>query len=264
MRPTADATIAALRATHDELASVVGGLTDEQLLAQSGALEWTVAHVLSHLGSGAEIARATLRAAIDGEGPLPDGFNQSVWNRWNAMSPREQAEGSLASDAALVSAFEDLTREQRDSLHVQLGFLPPPLPLSSYAGMRLNEASAHSWDVRVAFDRAAAIDESTAKLVVDHFATGLGFLLGFTAKADRVSQPAVVALDELDHALAITDSVALVPTDAGTAITATFVGPADAVARLLSGRLAPSRTPQGVTVSGNVTLDDLRSVFPGY
>ena len=69
MTATADATISALRSTHDELAAVVRDLDDEQLLAPSGASEWPVAQVLSHLGSGAEIGLATLRAATgDGRG----------------------------------------------------------------------------------------------------------------------------------------------------------------------------------------------------
>ena len=152
MTPTADATISALRSTHDELAAVVRDLTDEQLLAPSGAAEWPVAQVLSHLGSSAEIGAATLLAAT-GEGEAPgDGFNESVWDRWNAMSPREQADGYLAADAALVAAFEALTPQQRADLQVRLGFLPAPLPLAAYAGMRLNEAAQHSWDVRVGFD----------------------------------------------------------------------------------------------------------------
>ena len=43
----ADRTIAALRATHDDLAALVHALTDEQLAAPSGASEWTVAHHVS-------------------------------------------------------------------------------------------------------------------------------------------------------------------------------------------------------------------------
>ena len=125
--------------------------------------------------------------------------------------------------------------------------------------MRLNETTAHSWDVRVAFDEDAAVDETTARLVVDHYADGLGFLLGFTGRADEVEEPALVGLADLDHDLEVTDAVRLVP--AGTA---SLNGPADAVARLFSGRLAPGRTPQGVGVTGNVTLDQLRRMFPGY
>ena len=263
MTPTADATIAALRSTHDELAAVVRDLDDEQLLAPSGASEWPVAQVLSHLGSGAEIGLATLAAATGGREPLGDGFNQSVWDRWNAMSPREQAEGFVESDEALVAAYEALTPQQRLDLRVELGFLPMPLPLGSYAGMRLNEAAQHSWDVRVAHDDAAAIPDDAASLVVEHYTTGLGFLLGFIGKADALPEPAVVTLGDLGVALSVTDTVALVD-PAGAEATARFTGSADAVARLLSGRLTPRWTPAGVSVEGNVDLEGLRRVFPGY
>ena len=263
MTATADATISALRSTHDDLVAVVRGLTDEQLLDPSGASEWPVAHVLSHLGSGAEIGLASLRAAA-GEGDAPgDGFNQSVWDRWNAMSPREQADAFVDSDEVLVAAYEGLTPEQRSDLQVKLGFLPMPLPVASLAGMRLNEAAQHSWDARVAHDDDAAIPDETASLVVEHYATGLGFLLGFIGKADALSEPAVVALGDVGLALSVTDTVALVPTDE-TVATATLTGPPDAVARLISGRLTPRWTPEAVTVSGNVDLDALRRVFPGY
>lgn len=261
MAPTADATVSALRSTHDELAAVVRGLTDEQLVAPSGASEWSVADVLSHLGSGAEIGRETLRSALAG-GSVPDGFNQGVWDRWNALSPREQADGFLASDAALVEAVEGLAPEQLSATMVHLGFTPAPLPLASYLGMRLNEAAQHSWDVRVGSDEGATIDDTTATLLLDHLAEGLGFMLGFTAKADQVSGPALVDLTSVSHDLSIDDTVSLVP--GGGATTATFVGSPDAVARLFSGRLTAAHTPAGVSVSGDLDLEDLRRVFPGY
>jgi len=262
MTSTADATISALRSTHDELAAVVRGLTDEQLLDPSGASEWPVAQVLSHLGSGAEIGRATLAAAT-GEGEaLGDGFNQSVWDRWNAMSPRQQADAFLESDEASVAAFEALTAEQRPDLQVVLGFLPRPLPLAAYAGMRLNEAAQHSWDVRVAHDEAAAIADDTASLVVEHYATGLAFMLGFIGKADVLAEPARIRLADVGSALTIDERVSLVADDLEP--TATLVAPPEAVLRLVAGRLGPAHTPAGVEVTGNVTLDDLRRVFPGY
>ena len=239
---TAAAGITALRSIRDELVALVRDLSDEQVLAPSGSTEWPVAQVLSHLGSGAEISAATLRSAVDGAGRLPDGFNQGVWDRWDAMSPRQQADGFLVADAALLADVEALTAEQRETLQVDLGFLPAPVPFATYAGMRLSEAAAHSWDVRVAFDEDAAIDDETARLLVDQLAGQLGFLLGFTAKAGEVLQPAVVDLVGLDHDLSI----------------------GDAVARLLTGRLTAAHTPASVVVSGNVSLEDLRRVFPGY
>lgn len=90
----ADRTITVLRDLHDELAAVTFALTDTQLTAASGgAPAWTVVQVLSHLGSGAEISSASYAAAVTGGTP-PDGdFNRAVWDRWDAKSPRAQADG---------------------------------------------------------------------------------------------------------------------------------------------------------------------------
>ncbi len=101
MSTLADRSIAALRTTHDELAAVVPTLPDEQLTGPSGASEWTVAQVLSHLGSGAEIALAGYRAALDGEPAPGQDFNESVWDRWNALSPEQQATGFLEATDCL-------------------------------------------------------------------------------------------------------------------------------------------------------------------
>jgi uncharacterized protein (TIGR03083 family) len=262
MTTLADRTIAALRTTHDDLAAQVPGLTDEQLAGASGASEWTVAQVLSHLGSGAEIGLATLETALAAGPAAEPGFNQSVWDRWNAMSPREQATNFLDHDARLVDAFETLTSEQRTTARVDLGFLPEPLPLASFAGMRLNESAQHSWDVRVALDPSAAISANAAAVLAEHLAGGLGFLVGFIGKADALAQPAVVDIEGSGFGLVVTDTVAVATEPADP--TATFTGPLEAAIRLIGGRLRPVNTPDTVKVAGAVTLDDLRRVFPGY
>jgi hypothetical protein len=50
------------------------------------------------------------------------------------------------------------------------------------------------------------------------------------------------------------------PADADAVLTL----PAESWLRLVSGRLAPARTPDGVSVSGAITLEQLRQIFPGY
>ena len=262
MTTLADRTIAVLRATHDDLAALVPGLTDEQLVAPSGASEWTVAQVLSHLGSGAEIGLATLETALSAGPAAEPGFNQTVWDRWNSMSPREQATNFLDHDARLVAAFEDLTAEQRTTAQVDLGFLPAPLSLASFAGMRVNESVQHSWDVRVAFDPSAAIPADAAAVLAEHLAGGLGFMVGFIGKADALAEPAVVDIEGSGYGLVITDTIAVATGPADP--TATFTGPLEAAIRLIGGRLRPATTPERVEVTGAVTLDDLRRVFPGY
>lgn len=262
MTSPSDRTIRALRSTHDEVAAVVRGLSEEELIGHSGASEWSLAQVLSHLGSGAELSLATLRAAVAAKpGPGQD-VTQDVWNRWNALTPREQAVAFLAFDEELVTALEALPAEQRQTLRIELAFLPSPLPLAAYAGMRLNEAAQHGWDVRVALHPGAAISAETAVLLAEHFAGDLSFLLGFTGKADALAQPAVIDILGSGFALVIADTVSV--TTSASLPTATFTGPLEAAIRLLGGRLTTQHTPGDVEVTGNVTLDDLRRVFPGY
>jgi uncharacterized protein (TIGR03083 family) len=262
MTTLADRTIEALRASHDALAALVPDLTDEQLRSPSGATEWSVAQVLSHLGSGAEIGLGALTAARDGA-PLPgQDANQVVWDRWNAMGPQEQAAAFVEHDERLVAAYEALSAEQRAALRFDFGFLPEPLPLAAVAGMRLNESALHSWDARVALDPAAAVPEDAARLLLEHLASDLGFMTGFTGKADALAKPATVQVGDGGLGLVVADAVSV--TTAVADPTATFVGPLEAVLRLIGGRLGPARTPAGVEVIGDVTLDDLRAVFPGY
>ena len=53
-----------------------------------------MADVLSHLGSGSELTLVRSAPAMAGE-PSAEVDNQSVWDRWNAMSPEDQASGFL-------------------------------------------------------------------------------------------------------------------------------------------------------------------------
>lgn len=251
----ADRTIAALRAHHDDLERLVtGGLGEGHLAARSGSQGWTVAQVLSHLGSAAEIGLATL---VD-----VDVDNQSVWDRWNALPPEQQAKEFVEHSRAIVEHLESLGPEDRTTRTVDLGFLPEPVPLTTLLGMRLVESAHHTWDVRAAFDLDATLPAGVAPLLAEHYAGGLAFLLGFTGKADELSEPATVVLGDSGYALEIGESARL--TTSPAAPTATFAGPLEAALRLVTGRLAPEYTQNDVRVTGNVTLDDLRRVFPGY
>jgi uncharacterized protein (TIGR03083 family) len=263
MPSLAHRTIADLRTLHDELAALVPTLTEAQLAGPSGASEWTVAQVLSHLGSGSEISLATYRAALTGAAGPGSEFNQGVWDRWNAMDPRDQAAGFVEHDAKLVETIEALTPEQRENLKIDVGFAPTALTVSTHAGMRLNELALHSWDVRVALDLGAALSEQSAEVLVEQFSDGMGFLLGWLGKAEALAEPAVVGVS--GHKLVVSTTVSLSSAgDDGQAATADFAGPLEAFVRLIGGRLAPAHTPAEVGVSGNVGLDDLRRVFPGF
>ena len=128
--------------------------------------------------------------------------------------------------------------------------------------MRLNESALHSWDVRVAFDKSAAVPADVAAVLAEHLAGALGFIVGFVGKADALTGPAVVDIEGSGYGLVIADKVAVATEPADP--TATFTGPLEAAVRLVAGRLGPATTPESVKVTGAVTLDDLRRVFPGY
>lgn len=253
-----DRTIAALRTNHNVLGSLVPGLNEAELTGPSGASEWTIAQALSHLGSGAEISVKPIAAAAGV--PVEAEDNESVWARWDAASPLEQAAGFVERDAAYLDVVEALTDEQRASLRIDLGFLPEPVSLGVALGMRLNEVAAHAWDVRVGLDPEARLDPESAAVLLELYAGPLGFVLGFGTKPDRVSDEVRLAVP--GGGIVVADEVT-VTTDLADP-TATFHGPAEAVVRLLTGRLKPEFTPDGVEVTGNVALDDLRKVFLGY
>ncbi|MBB4689271.1 maleylpyruvate isomerase family mycothiol-dependent enzyme [Amycolatopsis jiangsuensis] len=257
MSQLVDRTITALRSEHATLAGLVRALTDDQLATTSGAAEWTVAQALSHLGSGAEIGRAPIARAAGETVAAED--NQTIWARWDASTPRAQAEGFLEHNRRWLDTVEALTPEQRSSLTVDLGFLPEPVPLLTALGMRLSEVANHSWDVRVAFDPNAEVDADSAAVLVDLLTGPVGFMLSFLAKPAELANPVSLAVP--GAGLVIDDAVTLV--DHLDAPSASFNGSAEAFVRLISGRLkAPY--DNGVTLEGSITLDDLRRVFPGF
>jgi uncharacterized protein (TIGR03083 family) len=259
----ADRTIARLRAEHDTLTGVIAGLTGEQLAAQSGAADWSVAAVLSHLGSGAEIAAAGYRAAFQGVGDGPgDAFNRGVWDVWNAKTPAAQAADFPGSDETCVAILESLDAGQRESLRLKLGFLPVPLTVAGAGGMRLHEAAQHGWDVRVAFDPKAGLDEETAGVLLEHFWGELAMLPKMVGKPVAGAEPVVMAIGDTGAGLVLSDGVEVVETVSEP--TARFDGPVEAFVRLVGGRLGPAYVPDGLSVSGNIDLTTLQRVFPGF
>ena len=280
---TADAWIAALRQAHDQLADLVRGLDDDGLARPSACSDWDVAQVLGHLGSGSEIAAATLDAALAGrDGPGPD-FNQPVWDRWNALDNQAKAAGFLDHAENLVAAYEALDAATRADVRVKLPFFPEPVDVATLARMRTSEVTHHGWDVRVAFDPTATLHPAAVDLMIDHS----GDFLAYLGRADLFAgRPATIAVETADPArsytLTIAEAVSLAPAPPGagasaadavshlpappegaSAADATLRLPAESWLRLTYGRLPPEHTPADVSLAGEITLDDLRRVFPG-
>jgi uncharacterized protein (TIGR03083 family) len=232
-------------------------LEPDQLEMRSGASEWTVAQVVSHLGSGAAIGLSTLTAGKADMGAAPD-----VWDRWNAMSAVEQAANFATAEEALVEAFESLDDEVLATKKVDLGFLAAPVDVAFLVGMRLSEVGLHRWDVEVAFDPAAGVTDYIVPFVLDGlpvFASFFGKPMGFSGQiAIETIDPSREYLLELKDAGVTLSEASHVSPETHLRL------PAEAFLRLTSGRLGPHHTPASVTVEGDLSLDDLRRVFPGY
>lgn len=260
---SADQVIAALHSGADQLVPVVRSLTPEQLTGPSAASEWTVAQVLSHLGSGAVITLAGLDAALAGRPNPGMEANQEVWGRWNAMSPQEQQDGFLAANADLLARYDSLDAGTRSTLTIDMGFLPQPVDLATAATFRLSEFSLHSWDVRVALDPTAVVHPDAVPLLLGQ----VGFMLGWIAKPaalDGATVNALVQVTDPDQEFGLTlgesSSLGEVPAEPDATLELT----AEAWLRLATGRLTAEHTPAGVGVTGALTLEQLRRVFPGF
>jgi uncharacterized protein (TIGR03083 family) len=253
--------VRAVRASHDRLAGIVAGLDAGQLRAQSYDSEWSIADVLSHLGSGAEIFLRFIDAGVNGGDPPGNEAFGPIWETWNARSPEEQAAESVAANEALVARIESLTPAERASFGVTM-FGQLPLDLTGVLGLRLSEHAVHTWDVAVALDPAARVAPDAVDLLVD----SLPMMAGFAAR--KAPAPVAVAVSTENPARAFTldtGGVTLAPAGADDAATASLALPAESFLRLVYGRLGDGAeaTLSGVTLSG-VTLSELKSVFPGF
>jgi uncharacterized protein (TIGR03083 family) len=244
----------ALEASAAHLRDFVENLDGEQLGRQAFPTKWTVADVLSHVGSGAVIMRRSTEAAVD-HAAVPDGFNQSVWDEWNAKTPEAKAADALVADRQLLDRVADVTDEQRREFHVSLG--PMSLDFARYLGMRLNEHAVHTWDIEVAFDPSATLQPQATALIIDN----LEVIGRFGGKPDGIERNIIVRTTEPERTYRITttgDSLSLEPVT--TADTPDAEIPAEAFIRLLYGRLDPEHTPAGTESS---SVESLRSVFRG-
>jgi uncharacterized protein (TIGR03083 family) len=251
--------LAALRNSHDRLAAAVSPLTGEQLAGQSYADDWTIAQVASHLGSSAEIWNLYLRAGLAGtDGP---GMEQirPIWDRWNAKPGPQQAQEAVAADWALLDQAGQVPPAERESW--QLDMFGRQTDLPGLLRMRLSEHALHTWDIMVALDPAATVAGDAVELIVDT----LPMLAIWAGQGSP--EPATVHVVTTDPGrqfrLELTaDAARLAPADGPGDATATLRLPAEALVRLVYGRLDPGHTPSSVAAT-QVNLDTLRTSFPG-
>ena len=239
-----------LDASVQRLADQVEPLTPQQVRQQAYPSEWTVADVLSHLGSGATITRLRLDGEVDME---------AIWDEWNAKDPDAQAADSLRADDQLQARLATLTAEDQDRMRFAMG--PMELDLLTFLGMRLNEHALHTWDVAVTFDASATLPDDEAALIVD----SLPMMARFAGKPTGVDRDISIRTISPSRTFSLAlrpDGVALSPGD--TVGEPDLELSSDALIRLVFGRLDPDPSPATMGAGAAHDLDELRRAFPGF
>ena len=253
--------IETLRRSHDRLTGLVKPLSAEELRDQSYCSDWSVAQVLSHLGSGAEISLMMLPGALgDGEPASRDAF-PAVWDKWNGKSPDDQAADALTTDESQISTLEGLSDEQLGRM--QMDFFGMQLDAVGIVRLRLSEHALHTWDVAEHADPAAVVAADAADLLVDNVPGFLAPRLGKPLPEPFSVRITTIGPDR-DYLLTSGESVTMTdwPAD-GDASVPQVTLPAEALIRLSYGRLDPAHTPSAVVGDPDV-LDKLRAIFPGF
>jgi hypothetical protein len=156
--------------------------------------------------------------------------------------------------------LDSLDTGQRQAVRVP--YFAGSLSMPVYAGYRLSEQSVHAWDIGVALNPAAAIPALEVELLWE--------------RLDRVATRfrdarTLIRLGPSQMAVELTDLGRTVCLDLGAELhlypcepaeaAATVSGSAETVLRLVYGR---NRPEDAITVTGAVTVDDLRALFPGF
>ena len=248
--------VEALRLSVSRLHELTAQMDEDVLASPAYPSEWSIADVLSHVGSGAVIMRRRLEDTVAGR-ETPDDFAPGVWDSWNAKAPVTQRDDALIEDARLLASIQDVTAAQRDAFSMAMG--PMTLDFAAFVGMRLNEHGLHTWDVEVATNPVATVLPQAAAEIVDnlemvarHTAKPTGSTASITVSTTEPSRSFTIALNPDEVVFSGSTSVG----DADMEIKA------EAFIRLVYGRLDPDHTP--APVAADRCLGVLRAVFPGF
>jgi uncharacterized protein (TIGR03083 family) len=246
-----------LRASQQQLVATLATLDGDGYERASYDDEWTIAQVASHLGSGAEGFRLFLDAGLNAT-PAPgvEQF-QPIWDRWNAKTPAQQVADVVQADAAFLDAVEALPDEQQRTW--RLDVFGAERDLAGLLRMRLAEHALHTWDIAVVLDPHATVPADAAGLLVEQ----LAMLVQYAAKPQRQLTVNVTTVDPgLDIVLALAPEGSTLTVATTEEADASVELPAEALVRLVYGRLDPDHTPTAV-IADPSTLETLRTSFPG-
>ncbi len=240
----------------ERLGALASPLDAHTIRQRSYCTEWSIAQVLSHIGSGAELFELWLDAGLTGEAAGTEEAAQPVWDKWDAKQPEEQVGDALSADRALVARLTTMSTEDRAKIHLSLGEMD--IDFATIVLMRLFEHALHSWDIAVALDDSAVVARDAVEILVDNLAMMVAWMGKPTGEARRVE--VVTSGPGRRFVLEVGERASL-SKEAGGDTDARLEIPAEGFVRLVYGRLDPLHTPP-LEVDG-VELETLRKTFPG-
>jgi uncharacterized protein (TIGR03083 family) len=244
----------ALRASVERLERRVAALSDADLVAPAYPSEWTVADVLSHIGSSSVIWQRRLDDGLAGLA-TPEDFQMAVWAEWDAKPPRSKADDGIAADRRVLDRLLSLTDDDRARVRVTMG--PIAFGFDDMVATRLNEHVLHTWDVEFAGDAGAVLPSDAVEEIIDN----LALIARYTGRPTGASRTIVVRTTGPERVFSVT----LTPEKVDFRRTEDADGchvelPAEAFVRLVYGRFDP---PEGPAATDDGAVADLRRVFPG-
>ncbi|MFB7285937.1 maleylpyruvate isomerase N-terminal domain-containing protein [Actinacidiphila glaucinigra] len=258
---TSDVRLAAMHTASRRLGATVGGLTGEQLLLPSFADGWSLAQVLVHLGTGAELCAAALRRGLTGDLTRPSREEiADVFEQWIPLKPTAQRDAWQEAESALLGLLDSLDEGARAAVTVP--YFTGPVGFTDFTGYWLSEQSVHTWDAAVGLDESATIPAPEVALLWDR----IDMVASRSRDGDTLTRlgPRQIAMEFTDPervlCLTLGSELHILPCE-GAETSGAVSGPSEAVLRLVYGR---NRPQDGVTVRDGITLDDLRALFPGF
>ncbi|MGC2486262.1 MAG: maleylpyruvate isomerase family mycothiol-dependent enzyme [Acidimicrobiales bacterium] len=246
----------ALRESVIHLGDVASEMDPTNFTASAYPSEWTIADTFSHLGSGAVIGARGVEDYLAGRERDP-GFNQSVWDQWNAKEPSDQVADALVSDVQYLDALEGMSEEQRSGYQMTLG--PMSFDFDGIVGLRLGEHVLHTWDVEVPFHPGATLAADASGLILDR----INFLVARTARL--TGEARLITIRTIDPVRSFTlrltaDSAEMVEDQLDDGVDLAL--PAEALVRLVYGRLDDQHESE--SLRSNDVVAYLLGVFQGF
>ena len=174
MEPQRDR-MATLQRESKSIKEFLLGISAEALEQQSACERWTVADVLSHVGSQMFVLSITRGLAGDVSPPgrpavsehNEDDFAEGIAQR--AFATRaQQGDGLLAwfmgNLDESVKVFDSV---EPDQWNTQCYWPPGPEPISTLLDMRIAELCMHAWDVRSVLEANYHLSEDSLRTLID-------------------------------------------------------------------------------------------------